>query len=859
MAVTQPPLGYARDPSAGTSSRAVPGSLGLRAASVVIAVFCIGLGLTIAAAYPIAPLAAMGVFVAWTAFATFRFSYALPATIALIPIVGLATWTGWYTFEETDLLILASAAGGYASIVISGPPPPPTGDRRFVPQLSIFSIALIVLFLAMTVVALARGISAAGGLTFEPFDWSAGYDSAQNCLRIFKPFFLAVLATPLLLRELRTPGGFDRFGAGMTVALGLGAAVVLRERLAFTGLLDFSDDYRITGSFWEMHVGGAALDGFLALTIPFAVREAIRKASRVRYVAAMAVLALAAYACLVTFSRGVYAAIPLALLTLAVLAYRQRAAPGARTIWIVLLKAFAFAAVVAISGVIVFRSGGYRATLACLVVIALAIPVDAALRRGGPLGWLVACLAAAACATFGILLATVLPKGPYVVFGIATLVGVAAIGWMGRSRLRMSATVVIAAWLWLGVCAAHAAHYWGGEPALRDTAVVMAALVVLVFGASLLPRSVWPTDPREQIATVGAGAIVLAAVAVFSGGSYMGDRFAASRGDFGGRMAHWTNGIGRLHGPSDWLFGKGMGRFPATSVFESLDSTVPGTYSVGHRDGETFLALTGPRLRYTGFNEYFRASQRVSLTPNTPYAVTLEIRSQSPEMLHIEVCEKQLLYMNQCRDRDIDIPGAKAGWQRVVFGFQSGTMGSSPWWASRPAFLALAANAVEIRSVRMTGPDGVDMIANGRFTEGTNRWFSSSDRFHLPYHIKNIVLGVLFDDGIVGLGLFGILVGAALLRTSVGRARRHPDAPFVAAAIVGYLVVGGFDTLLDVPRVAFMFYLVALTGLMLRNPRVSTVAGAATPTPRPPPPVDDAAERALRRQRAFGERKPAAA
>ena len=52
----------------------------------------------------------------------------------------------------------------------------------------------------------------------------------------------------------------------MRCGLGAGpggrSAGALWERAVYTALLDFSSDYRTTGSFWEMHVGGAALDGF---------------------------------------------------------------------------------------------------------------------------------------------------------------------------------------------------------------------------------------------------------------------------------------------------------------------------------------------------------------------------------------------------------------------------------------------------------------------------------------------------------------------------------------------------------------------------------------------------------------------
>ena len=56
---------------------------------------------------------------------------------------------------------------------------------------------------------------------------------------------------------------------GIAIGLGTASLAALWERLAFTDLLNFSSDYRSTALFWEMHVGGAALDGWLLLTIPF--------------------------------------------------------------------------------------------------------------------------------------------------------------------------------------------------------------------------------------------------------------------------------------------------------------------------------------------------------------------------------------------------------------------------------------------------------------------------------------------------------------------------------------------------------------------------------------------------------------
>ena len=815
-------------------ARARP-SLVLRIALVGIALACAACGLGIAEAYPIRPMVMIGLFIAWCVFAGVRFSIALPAMIALMPIVGLAPRTGWLTFEEFDLLILATSAGGYAAVARRAWASDarahargrahtlihtPSGDAK----LSIVSMALIALFLASTVIALERGIVGAGGFRF---DWFQGYNDPLNSLRIFKSFAWVVLMMPLVQGELRKPGGFDRIGIGITSALGLGALAVVQERLAFTGLLDFSDDYRVTGSFWEMHVGGAALDGFLALTIPFAIRETLRHAHWSRFVVGAFVIALAAYACLVTFSRGVYLAVPISMLLLVMLVFRQRLRLDRRVLWPVLAKGAAFTVVVAACGFVVFRGGGYRAVIAAFAVLALAIPVDALIRRTRPAMWLLALIGAALLGAVGAVAAYALPKGSYIVFALACFACVGAVVHAGRTRKPMSAMVAVATWLWLAIAACVVAGSWGGRGALRDSVAVMTLLVIIAFIAMRSQRSIWPARRREQLATIGCAALVMGSIAIFNGGAYMGGRFSSSRGDLDGRIAHWTEGIARIKGTNQWLLGKGLGRFPASSLYDALDSTLPGNYHLSRRDGETFLSLSGPRIRNLSWGEFFRVSQHVDVLRNAKYKLTIEARAAGPITLHVEICEKQLLYNAGCAIADTGLGPGLDTWKTLVVPLATNYLHDSTWFASMPAFFAVAvANAgsvVEIRRMRLIGPGGVEVIANGDFSDHLAHWFSSSDKYHLPWHIKNLALDLLFDQGVLGLALFTLLVGGALIRTALGRARRHPDAPYVAAAIVGFLVVGMFDSLLDVPRVTFLFYFVVVLGLMLRNPRAAKV------------------------------------
>ena len=101
---------YVRDTVKSASQRAVrygmlPAGLGLAAAAAVLA---------LTTHYPTGP-EVMSVLFVFGCAAFFAWPKAgLLLLPALLPLIGLAPWTGWITFEELDILVLAVAAGGYA-------------------------------------------------------------------------------------------------------------------------------------------------------------------------------------------------------------------------------------------------------------------------------------------------------------------------------------------------------------------------------------------------------------------------------------------------------------------------------------------------------------------------------------------------------------------------------------------------------------------------------------------------------------------------------------------------------------------------------------------------------------------------
>ena len=808
----------------------------VRLISAFMALGCACVGIFLASHHPLAPQVVLPALLLWSAAVYLRPAVWLFVVPALLAVIDLAPWTGWLTIEENDILVLGAAIGGYASIAIRGPaggtragsttslsmasdgrdfgvPASPIEDSA---RLSGMAVALIALYAMSTGVGLYLGVRRAA----EPdFGWFDGYFGALNSLRIAKGFGLAVLMLPLLRSEMRRSGAraLKLLASGLATGLGAAALVVLWERAAFPGVLNFSSDYRATGPFWEMHVGGAALDGFLALTAPFAVWEFLRESHRIRWVFAGGLILVAGYACLATFSRGVYLALPVSFALLAVLRLLQRnSLPAASALF---LKGCGMVAMTALAAFIVFRAGGYRSLLAVLGVLAMTLPMGTAARglSGGEA--IASLLAGAGAGAAGMLMAPFIPKGPYVVYGIAFLAtAVAIIRFRRQPGDPRWAVGGAAAYVALVVAAAAEALGWGGFAAFRDSAIVLSLISLLTLWNARARAPLWPDDAQEQGVIVGVAALLCIATAVFSGGAYMTDRFSSSERDLDGRLQHWREGIGMLNTPADWAVGKGLGRFPQSYYIDLHAPENPGSYRIDVRSDNRFLELLGPR-HDAGFGEMLRVSQRVPIVVGGQYSVVLDARAPRRAQLHLEICEKHLLYNAGCAIAAVSVNATGDSAQRMVASLDGRNLSGGPWYAPRLAFFAMAVESpggkIEIDNVSLFGPDGRNLLANGDFAEGMSRWFSTSDRLHLPWHIKNIGLNVLFDQGVAGLLLFVLLVGGALWRLTAGKARAHPMAPFMAAALAGFLVVGLFDSLLDVPRVAFLFFLLVLASLAL--------------------------------------------
>ncbi|MGK5065198.1 hypothetical protein [Janthinobacterium sp. LB3P112] len=760
---------------------------------------------------------------------------------ALLPVLDLAPWTGWFFLEEIDVLLLLTVACGYWRL---GGPAQPAAAR-----LSPAARTCLLLCSLAWLAALLRGI-----LPLPPLDLNAwdNYLSPYNSLRLGKAWAWSILLLPLLLRDA-DPAALRRYALpGMLAGLAMVSLFALWERAVFPGLLNLSSDYRITAPFSAMHTGGAALDGYLALSLPLAGLLLARASSRWQAALALLLLALGLHAAFSTFSRGLYAALAAAMLLALWQALRTtpgtaRQAPGRPAVRQLLLRLL-LAGLGTVLLATMFSQAGYRGLLAAVVLLAASFVLAAR-----PLPWRRAPASLLCALCLQGLLAAWWPepasqqtaswlKGPYFLFLLAAalLAGVlwpSGAGDKGPARLGLA----MVAWTMLACNLAWIGWHWAGPPALLPAGlVVLLAMLMLCNGRLRSP--LWRLD-RASLSIVGAAGILLLLAIPVSASYYATERFATTAFDMQGRLRHWRQVLAMQ--PSDWgtrLFGMGIGSFPATYYWHNPQREVPASIAYAEeggspgKPGNRYVRLASPGYS-AGYGELLRLLQRLPVRPATRYTLALDARRSGPmPVLLVRLCQRQLLYAQSCVHVPLRLRPAPPGspvapWQHYEVPFDSAWLGAGAWLLRPPVQLELAASGtatssvLEVDNLSLRAPDGEELIANGRFTQANNYWFFSSDHHHLPWHIKSMALQLLVETGCCGALSMLALLAVAGLRLLRRAARGDTAALACAAALLGFLVVGLFDSLLDVPRIALLCYLMLLCALL---------------QPPPPPDVESA-------------------
>jgi O-antigen ligase len=621
----------------------------------IIAFACLSAGIFLASNHPIWPQFACGILllgVISCAVHPGTWLFLLPASL---PFLNFSPWSGWHVFDEFDILILGSLAGGYGRLAMArGSDIRSAVVSNHQTESSTYSIlqGLRALVLGVMVLSLMRGFESAGGFRWS---WFGDYVDSTNGLRVFKSGLFSFLFLPLLRHNLarRRLQTQSWFASGLVTGLVGVVLVVLWERVAFPGLTEFSKSYRTAALFWEMHMGGGAIDAYFVLTAPFAMWALINTRRPLAWTGAAALLIGCVYAWLTTFSRGVYLAMAIALL-----------------------------------------------------------------------------------------------------------------------------------FLWGGMLLSQQKH-------MQDRTT----------GA-------W----RKRVNAILICGILFEVVAVFVGGGFMRERLSESERDWGGRIAHWHKGIALLDGPADWLFGIGLGRFPAQYSSRLPENEFSGSVRwVGPTQAQPkpLVRLSGPATR-AELSGLFSLEQRLGRLSAESANVTLNLRASAPMEIQLALCEKHLLYVAECQRASVYVDEPAGRWHRLETNLIGPVLNGGHWYAPRFGQFSLTVitpgSTVDIADIQIGGVCASCNLQNANFSNELAHWSYSGRSYFVPWHIDNLYLELLIEQGISGLLLFLAMACSAMAGLMSPASRNQPFNCYLAASLVGLAALGMVVSVMDMPRVAFLLW-----------------------------------------------------
>ncbi len=687
---------------------------------------------------------------------------------AMLPVMNFAPWSGWLLIDEFDLIILATIAVGLLK-----------GYRFQLPRsLSLGARLALLFWLCTLLIAFYRGVTPF--TAFDPSALSATYLTPYNGIRVLKGTVLALLLVPFWWALKRRHEervdqwliqgvslGLVLFGLSILWERGVIHALLLWDKWAFIqSLLDFTTTHRAVGLLSEMHTGGSAIDGYLAVSMPVAAAGLLLNGKNRTFWLALLGCSLGGFAVISTFTRGTYAALGISLIAF---------------IWFALR----------------LRSTGNRWVSNAWLILPALLLFSVTLFVGGGLGGVAALASLSVGYLVGVALFVNSRQWPILGLIATFLLLVALNAWMvgyGLSSSRWVANEDLTVWSF-SICSAFIA--------LSTGYITWSKTATSRFNGRLL-----------MVLTL---AIALPIATLASGGYRMQERISQSGKDLDTRIAHLTDGY-RLVGNTfvDQLFGIGMGRFPITYIMNKSDEEAVGTYTYIENDTDYSLRLGGGRD--------LRIGQRID-TPDQgqgPLTFSGRYRWQGePGRISGSVCRRHLLEQNAhnstCTYFAIRTAGESQQWTPFSLPVAIDKLGRSRWDDAKFTLLRIGAGntptVIDLDELNLTDKYGRTYLSNGDFASGGERWFSYNDFEHLAWHAKNMYLGLYIEQGALGLVGF-IVICLVSLRVLYHSAITGSVLSIgLLGMLLGFLSLGLVATLLDVPRVLFLFTLLLLIAL----------------------------------------------
>ena len=346
--------------------------------------------------------------------------------------------------------------------------------------------------------------------------------------------------------------------------------------------------------------------------------------------------------------------------------------------------------------------------------------------------------------------------GAFVECYLAVATTLAAAAWLDfrGAWLRIAGAMLLA-----GAAYATAVTFSRNGYVAFGLALGLFALVEILRGARTAKvggsKALAPLLALVIVASVGAPVLL---------GPFAQERLARWQQDLTLRQAHWADALGmRDDGLRTGVFGMGVGRFPDLHFWRSREASHASTVRV-ERDGDRrILRLGGGAPTYV--------DQFVSPDADRAYTLSARLRANVPSAaLTVSVCKKWMLTSSNCSQVVVHSAAVPGAWVHADVPLPLDPAATTGW-GPQPLKLALHSPAMgvvlDIDTVELRAADGSDLIDNGGFERGLDRWHFSTD-IDPPWHIHSLPLTVLFDQG-----WFGALAWVALLATAlVSGARR---------------------------------------------------------------------------------------
>jgi hypothetical protein len=343
------------------------------------------------------------------------------------------------------------------------------------------------------------------------------------------------------------------------------------------------------------------------------------------------------------------------------------------------------------------------------------------------------------------------------------------------------------------------------------------AVGMLVTGLALPGRRRGGTATPVGLAATLLVLAGLAAAVAFTG---MRVRFAETGGDFTTREGNWRAGLAvRDTGVLPTLFGMGLGTYQRAMLVRSPVNK-PSDIILRRFGGTDVLEMRVESPFFLG--------QKI-ITDGLPVHAHLQARPiDRPNTVGVSLCDKVLLFSDNCQGGEIRLP-VIARWETLdldlpttalgagAFGAGTWVAGSLGGWLHRLVEFSVAAQhgRIEVRDIRLTDAAGHELLANGDFSDGLSRWLFTDDS-HVSWRMLNVYLMLFFETGVLGLAAYLALAGFAMTGgLAAARAGVAGAAP-VVGAVAAFLISGLFDNVLEAPRIATLFFLVCICGLIAR-------------------------------------------